>query len=125
MNKEQNISNESSMHAIPGKVNRVISGRGPSVHDWWPNLLNLRILHQCSPLVNPMGKKFNYAEEFKTLDLKAVKNDLYQLMTNAQEGGLRPLWTLVSPDGVAQRVDLPHRRWPRWGWIRLSAPCTP
>ncbi|MEZ4681738.1 MAG: peroxidase family protein [Caldilineaceae bacterium] len=52
---------------------------------WWPNQLNLRILHQNSALSDPMGKEFNYAEEFKSLDLAAVKNDLYALMTDSQE----------------------------------------
>ncbi len=53
--------------------------------DWWPNQLNLNILHQNSPLSNPMGKDFNYAEEFKSLDLAAVKKDLFALMTTSQE----------------------------------------
>jgi catalase-peroxidase len=59
--------------------------RGTSNIDWWPNQLNLKILHQHSSLSNPMGKEFNYAEEFKKLDLKAVKKDLYALMTNSQD----------------------------------------
>jgi catalase-peroxidase len=58
---------------------------GRSIRDWWPNQLNLRILHQNSPLSNPMGEKFNYAEEFKKLDLAAVKKDLYLLMTDSQD----------------------------------------
>ena len=53
--------------------------------DWWPNQLNLKVLHQNSPLSDPMGKKFNYAEEFKTLDLSAVIKDLDALMTSSQE----------------------------------------
>ncbi len=52
--------------------------------DWWPNQLNLKILHQHSPLSNPMDKEFNYAEEFKSLDLKAVIKDLRELMTSSQ-----------------------------------------
>ena len=52
--------------------------------DWWPNQLNLKILHQHSCKSNPMGKDFNYAEEFKKLDLSAVKKDLYALMTDSQ-----------------------------------------
>ncbi|MCB9433107.1 MAG: catalase/peroxidase HPI [Ardenticatenaceae bacterium] len=56
-----------------------------SNRDWWPNQLNLKILHQNSSLSNPMGKDFNYAEAFKSLDLEAVKNDLYALMTDSQE----------------------------------------
>jgi catalase-peroxidase len=53
--------------------------------DWWPNSLNLKVLHQHSPLADPMGEEFNYAEEFKTLDLHAVIQDLHALMTDSQE----------------------------------------
>ena len=56
-----------------------------SNRDWWPNQLNLEILHQNSPLSNPMGKEFNYAEEFKTLNLQAVIEDLHALMTTSQQ----------------------------------------
>ncbi len=66
-------------------------GKCPVMHggrtnrDWWPNQLNLRILHQNSSLSDPMGTNFNYAEEFKKLDLKALKQDLYALMTDSQD----------------------------------------
>ncbi len=53
--------------------------------DWWPNQLNLKILHQNSPKSDPMGPDFNYAEEFKKLDLKALKKDLTALMTDSQD----------------------------------------
>ena len=53
--------------------------------DWWPNQLNLKILHQHSPLSDPMDKEFNYAEEFKSLDLNAVIKDLHALMTDSQD----------------------------------------
>ncbi|HWR01455.1 MAG TPA: catalase/peroxidase HPI [Chlorobaculum sp.] len=56
-----------------------------STSDWWPNQLKLDILHQHSPLSNPMGEEFNYADEFRSLDLNAVKKDLMALMTNSQE----------------------------------------
>ena len=59
--------------------------RGTSNQDWWPNQLNLKILHQHSPLSNPMGKEFNYAEEFKKLDFEALKKDLYALMTDSKD----------------------------------------
>jgi len=52
---------------------------------WWPNQLNLQILHQNSPLVNPMGKDFDYAAEFQKLDLDAVKKDINELMTTSQD----------------------------------------
>jgi catalase-peroxidase len=57
----------------------------PTNRDWWPKQLNLKGLHQHSPLSDPMGKEFNYAEEFKTLDLNAVVKDLHALMTDSQE----------------------------------------
>ncbi|HWY02798.1 MAG TPA: catalase/peroxidase HPI [Candidatus Acidoferrum sp.] len=53
--------------------------------DWWPNQVSLKVLHQHSPLSDPMGQEFNYAEEFKTLDLNAVIKDLHTLMTDSQD----------------------------------------
>ena len=61
------------------------AGKGTSNRDWWPNMLNLGILRQNSSLSNPMGPDFNYATEFKKLDLNAVKQDLYALMTDSQD----------------------------------------
>jgi catalase-peroxidase len=61
------------------------NGVGTSNHDWWPEQLNLGILHQHSSLSNPIGEKFNYAEEFKSLDLDAVIQDLKTLMTDSQD----------------------------------------
>jgi catalase-peroxidase len=61
------------------------SGVGTSNQDWWPEGLNLAILHQHSSLSNPMGEEFNYAEEFKSLDLNAVIEDLRTLMTDSQD----------------------------------------
>ncbi|MBW8356781.1 MAG: catalase/peroxidase HPI [Pseudomonas sp.] len=60
------------------------AGEGTSNRDWWPGQLNLKILHQHSPLSDPMPKDFDYAAEFKTLDLAAVKRDLLVLMTDSQ-----------------------------------------
>lgn len=68
-----------------GKGNPMISGKGRTIQDWWPNQLNLKVLHQHSEKSNPMGRDFNYAEEFKKLDLKAVKADLKSLMTESKE----------------------------------------
>ena len=59
--------------------------RGPSNRDWWPNKLNLRILHQRSPLANPMDPDFDYAKEFSKLDLEELRRDLFELMTSSQE----------------------------------------
>lgn len=61
------------------------SGGGTTNQEWWPNQLNLKILHQNGKDRNPLGKDFNYREEFKTLDLEAVKKDLYSLMNDSQE----------------------------------------
>jgi catalase-peroxidase len=58
---------------------------GTSIRDWWPNLLNLEILHQHSSKSNPMGEDFDYAKEFNSLDLKAVKKDLEELMKKSQD----------------------------------------
>jgi catalase-peroxidase len=69
---------------VTGKTRQPAAGKGTSNRDWWPNQLNLKILHQHSSKSNPMGEGFDYAEEFKKLDLKAVKKDLYALMTDSQ-----------------------------------------
>lgn len=61
------------------------AGSGTRNRDWWPNQLKLNILRQHSALSNPMGDAFNYAEEFKSLDLQAVKKDIYELMTTSQD----------------------------------------
>ena len=70
---------------VTGKTHEHAAGKGTSNRDWWPNQVNLKILHQHSSLSDPMGEDFNYAEEFKSLDLEAVKEDLYTLMTDSQE----------------------------------------
>jgi len=61
------------------------SPQGTSNRDWWPNRLNVSALHQNSPKSDPMGEEFDYAEEFKALDLQAVKKDLVELMTSSQD----------------------------------------
>ncbi len=75
------MTNESKCPVTGGSNTKVGT---MSNRDWWPNQLNLKILHQNSSLSNPMGKAFNYAEAFKSLDLEAIKNDLYALMTDSQ-----------------------------------------
>ena len=69
---------------VTGRTGNPTSSSGTSNREWWPNQLNLKMLHQNSPLCNPMGEEFNYAEEFKKLDLEAMKKDLSALMTNSQ-----------------------------------------
>jgi catalase-peroxidase len=70
---------------VMGGANKHTAGGGKSNRDWWPKQLNLNILHQHSPLSNPMGKAFKYAEEFKSLDLDALKKAIYALMTDSQD----------------------------------------
>jgi catalase-peroxidase len=70
---------------LTGEANPQTTGRGMTNRDWWPNQLNLDILHQHSSKSNPMGEDFNYAKEFKNLDLEAVKKDLRELMTKSQD----------------------------------------
>ena len=62
-----------------------MGGGGTRNRDWWPNQLNLRILHQNPPAGDPMGEEFDYAEEFKSLDYEALKKDLADLMTDSQD----------------------------------------
>ncbi len=76
---------ETSKCPVTGKTRSSAAGSGMTNKDWWPNRLNLKILHQNSVLSNPMGADFKYAEAFKKLDLDAIKKDLYALMTNSQE----------------------------------------
>jgi catalase-peroxidase len=66
-------------------AHKQVAGSGPTNQDWWPNQLNLDILHQHSSKSNPMGEGFDYAKEFKSLDLAAVKKDLHRLMTESQD----------------------------------------
>jgi len=77
--------NEESKCPVTGGANRQATRGGTSNRDWWPNQLNLKVLRQNSPMSNPMGEEFKYAEEFKKLDLEALKKDLYALMTDSQD----------------------------------------
>jgi len=80
--ERRTIMNDDSRKA---QRNNPVAGGGTSNQDWWPNRLNLHILHQQSSKSSPMGEDFDYAEEFKRLDLEAVKKDLYALMTDSQD----------------------------------------
>ena len=73
---------ESENPAIPSPTPK--STQPKTIRDWWPNHLDLSVLHQHSPLSNPMDADYNYAEEFKSLDLEALKTDLIELMTTSQ-----------------------------------------
>jgi len=136
--------NDSSKGPVTGRTDRQMTGRGRSIRDWWPNQLDLRILHQHSNKSNPMGEDFNYAEDFKKLDFGALKKDLYALMTDSQDwwpadwghyvgplqgllqiplvaGRLGSLRTALYPDGMAQCRYIPYGRWPRRSGIRFPA----
>ena len=80
----QNGNGEAKCPFLNGPINHV-AGAGTSNKDWWPNQLKLNILRQHSELANPMDKDFNYAEAFKSLDLEAVKQDIFDLMTDSQD----------------------------------------
>jgi catalase-peroxidase len=74
---------ESENPAIPSPTPK--PGRPRTNQDWWPNQLNLQVLHQHSPLANPMGDDFDYAAEFKSLDVDALKQDIFEVMTTSQD----------------------------------------
>ena len=78
------MSNESKCPFSGESLSHTTAG-GRTNADWWPNQLNLKILNQHSPLISPMGPDFNYADQFKSLDLDAVVADLHALMTDSQD----------------------------------------
>lgn len=80
-----NILNGESKCPFPGEAIKKTAGSGTRNRDWWPNQLKLNILRQHSSLSDPMGDSFDYASEFKTLDLAAVKKDIFDLMTTSQD----------------------------------------
>ena len=79
------MSSESMCPFLNGNLKTTVASGASTNAKWWPNQLNLQILNQHSPLFNPLEKGFNYAEEFKSLDLEALKSDLHALMTDSQE----------------------------------------
>ena len=107
-----------------GSIKRTVAGKGPSNRDWWPNALNLDILRQHSSLSDPMDEGFDYGEEFKKLDLGAIKQDLFDLMTGLSglvACGLWTLWSLLHPHGLAQCRYLPDDGWKRRKWFWFSS----
>jgi len=83
--KERTMSTETKCPFPGGAGKHTVAGGAPTNADWWPNQLKLSILHQHSSKSDPMGEAFNYAEEFKSLDLNAVIKDLHALMTDSQD----------------------------------------
>ena len=89
--------------------------------DWWPNQIDLSILHQHSEKSDPMDPDFDYAAAFATLDLDAVKKDLVALMTDSKPwwpADYGPLRTVLRPHGLACRRYLSHPRRSRWRRLR-------
>jgi catalase-peroxidase len=84
-NQQEHILPTEATCPFSGGARQHTLAGGPGNANWWPNQLNLKILHQHSPLSNPMDQAFNYAEEFKSLDLNAVIQDLHALMTASQD----------------------------------------
>ena len=78
------MMNEDNKYPVKGRIQKQIASGGMTNRNWWPNQLNLDILHQHSSKSNPMGEDFNYAKEFKNLNLESVKKDLRELMTKSQ-----------------------------------------
>ncbi len=82
----ENNSNNGAKCPVTGATHKHSVGAGGTKNrDWWPNQLKLNMLRQHSPVSDPMGEDFNYAEEFKSLDLDAIKKDLHKLMTDSQD----------------------------------------
>jgi len=79
------MSNESMCPFLNGNLKNTVAAGASTNAKWWPDQLNLQLLNQHSPLFDPMGEDFDYAEEFKSLDLEALKKDLHALMTDSQE----------------------------------------
>ncbi len=106
---QQNLSTETKC-PFSGSARRHTAG-GSANAAWWPNQLNLKILHQHSPLSSPMESTFNYAEEFKSLDLDAVIKDLHALMTTSQDwwpadyGHYGPLFIRMAGTAQARTVS--------------------
>ncbi|MFV8340971.1 catalase/peroxidase HPI [Flavobacterium sp. XS2P39] len=84
-NNLNTLPGDASMCPFSGAAQKKSAGAGTRNSDWWPNQLKLNILRQNSPLSNPMGAEFNYAEAFNSLNLEAVKKDIFDLMTASQE----------------------------------------
>ena len=111
---------------VTGQTRKSVAGGGTGNRDWWPNQLNLKILHQNSELCNPMGAAFNYAEEFKKIDLSALKKDLYALMTDSKDwwpadyGHYGPLFIRMAWHSAGTYRMGDGRGGGRWGLQRFA-----
>ena len=108
-----------------GNAHRVVGSS--SNQQWWPNQLNLKILEQTGNKVSPFGEDFKYAEEFNTLNLQMVKDDIIALMTDSKDwwpadyGHYGPFF---YTDGLAQCGNLQDWRWKRWSGSGNFTLCT-
>lgn len=85
MSTDQDINSISKCPVMGGAASRHTAAGSKSNRDWWPNQLNLQILHQNSPMSDPMGEDFNYAQEFSKIDLDELKKDIEEVMTTSQD----------------------------------------
>ena len=113
----QTLNNIGGKHVrrkqMPGRGGGGGGKRPRTNRDWWPEHLNVGVLHQNSGLSDPLDGDFDYVKEFQSLDLDAVVKDLHAVMTDFAglvAGGFRPLRRPVHPHGLAQRRHLSHRR---------------
>ena len=89
--ERSDVPDKDHTRSVSESENPAIPAPTPSPHrprmnrDWWPNQPDFSVLHQHSPLSNPMGEDFNYAEEFETLDVEALKRDIFEVMTTSQD----------------------------------------
>ncbi len=124
---ENNSNNNSKDSFSVSTQQHNVGGGGTRNPYWWPNQLNLSILRQQSSISNPMGEDFNYAKEFNSLDLNAVKKDLQcfdDQLTGLVAGRFWSLWTSIYSNGMAQCRHVPHRRRSRRRGSRTTALCS-
>ena len=88
------MSNEGKCPVMHGSKQTLATGDIAN-RNWWPNQISMKVLNQNAPQINPLGEAFDYAEEFKSLDLKALKKDLTDLMTDSRTGG-RPTMVIMA-----------------------------
>src|ERR1035441_2503518 len=121
------VANDGQTVAGAAKCPVAHGARGRRNREWWPDALDISVLHRNSSLSDPRGEGFDYAKEFETLDLHAVIKDLHALMTlpGLVACRFRPLWRVDDPHGLAQRRDLsdygrPRRRRSRAATLRAT-----
>ena len=126
------MTNESKCPVLGGSHRHTAVGATANQH-WWPNQLNLKVLNQDSPQCDPMGEEFNYAKEFKTLDLDALKRDIEEVMTTSPTAAgdaaattvaKRLFCAVMDASTLARVIEAIEAPWPRRfvPTIRTSVP---